>query len=759
MATRNTRRVAPSMIGIFVASTALLQGGVGFAFAAGHGDRTDASGVAAKPPPARFASAATADVGGVFPGGVAVADFTSDGRPDVAVALTSFQPGPGVVVLRGDGHGGFAQRVDTNLPGGARACDLATGDLNGDGNADLAVSACGSGAAPVFLLTGNGDGTFAVSQQIPIDSFALHHPAIGELNGDGVADVAVVRESGGLSVYFGKGDGRVGKPTEYPAMSSDSIRAIDVTGDGKTDLSFTGPSTMVNQGGGVFGSPVGPDFFAVGSTVVDLDGDGIPDGAGVDASGAHVFIGHGTGDGRYHLTQTISVPVSQTLSIAGGDFTGDGKADLVVNGDGNLVYLLAGRGDGSVRSPIGFSTGTGHLTAADFGGSAARDLISETQDPGTVYGALGGQGGLAAAALVPSKVPGEIALGDLNGDGRMDVATAGGVLPQAGPMESDLGIDLNRGHGRFASTKVFRLREESSGSGVAALRLVDVNGDGDLEAVGGFENFQFNPNNLFVALGQGNGRFSSPLLTSTGEASADALDVAVADVTGDGKPDIVSNTNSSLSVLPGKGNGTFRAPVLSGRAGPETTHILLGDVTGDGVTDAVVTIVTGGEDFSSSDLVLERGDQEGHFTEVQSISVDTNILGAVLVDLNDDGRLDLAADGRGGTDGGRGGLHVLLSTVGGSLGSPVFYPVGAGDLAAADLNLDGTTDVAIDGQHDITLIGLNHGNGTLVFGSRVITPSGPAAVGDITGEGAPDLFAHPSARDASFGFTRNLRRP
>ncbi len=183
---------------------------------------------------------------------------------------------------------------------------------------------------------------------------------------------------------------------------------------------------------------------------------------------------------------------------------------------------------------------------------------------------------------------------------------------------------------------------------------------------------------MFVALGKGNGRFAAPLLTDTGVQSTDVLDLAVADVTGDGTPGIVANITSQLSVLPGKGDGTFRAPITSGSSGPEQTNTLLGDVTGEGITDAVVTLVTGGENFSSSDLVVEQGDGKGHFSEVQRVFVDTNILGAVLADFNGDGRPDLAADGRGGTDGGRGGLHVLIDNPSGSLGSPVFYPNGGG---------------------------------------------------------------------------------
>lgn len=746
MERRLTRRAARTGLAALVAGLLLQQGDAGY----GASDGT------AKARPAKFGAAATAALGGLFPGGVTVADFTGDGRPDVAAAVASVQPVPGVVVVAGNGQGGFTDRVSTSLPGDLGGCDIATGDLDGDGDADLAVSACGSGSSPVILLLGNGDGTFDVSQQIAV-GFALSHPAIGDLNGDGDADLAVARESGGTSVYFGKGDGTVGTATDYPVMNSDSLRILDVTGDGKPDLSFTGPATMVNKGDGTFSAPVGADFFAIASVVVDLDGDGIPDGAGVDGSGRHVFIGHGTGDGRYTLVTTLTLSVQQTLSITGGDFTGDGRADLVVNGDGQTVYLLVGTGDGTVKKPVGYATGPQHLTAASLGGSSAADLISLSEDPGTAYGVLGGRTGLEAAQLVPSQVPGEIATGDVDGDGRNDVVTAGGILPEDGGIWSALGADLGRGKGRFSATKTTLVREESASSGVAALVLADVDLDGRLDAVGGFENFQFNPSNIFVARGLGNGRFADSLMTDNGDQSGDVLAVAVGDVTGDGKPDVVSNTRIALSVLPGKGDGTFKKPIVSGSGGLEQTQTLLGDVTGDGILDVVATMVTGNNNFASADLVLEKGDGAGHFVEVQRISVDSNIRGAALVDLDGDGRLDLAADGHGGTDGGRSGLFILLGKAGGTFQAPVYYASGGGQLVAADLNLDGSVDLAVDGPTSTTDIDLNRGDGTFALGQRLVTASGPAAVGDVTGDGSPDLLSNPSASQQAFGLAVNLR--
>lgn len=91
--------------------------------------------------------------------------------------------------------------------------------------------------------------------------------------------------------------------------------------------------------------------------------------------------------------------------------------------------------------------------------------------------------------------------------------------------------------------------------------------------------------------------------------------------------------------------------------------------------------------------MLEQGDGAGRFTEVQRVSLDSNARAAALADLDGDGRLDLAADGHGGTDGGRSGLYVLFGSAGGRLQAPVYYASCGGQLVAADVNLDGSPDL------------------------------------------------------------------
>ena len=275
--------------------------------------------------------------------------------------------------------------------------------------------------------------------------------------------------------------------------------------------------------------------------------------------------------------------------------------------------------------------------------------------------------------------------------------------------------------------------------------------------MGGFENFQFMTSNVFVALGRGDGRFRPAYLTSTGDSNTRALSVAVGDVTGDGKPDIVSNSAGQLSVLPGKGDGTFKQPILSGSSGGVQNQILLGDVTGDGVTDAVAVIETGGRDFSAGDVIIEQGDGTGHFVEVRRIVTDTNLRGGALADLTGDGRLDLAVNGRGGSNGGRSGMYVVLNSASG-LGAATYYASGSGYLVAGDFNRDRRIDLAVDGPHSTTDVDLNQGKGRFQTGTRIVSSAAPAAAGDVTGNPAPEIFSLPSAFSASFGYVIDTTR-
>ncbi|MBX9626525.1 MAG: FG-GAP-like repeat-containing protein, partial [Gemmataceae bacterium] len=197
----------------------------------------------------------------VYPVGVdgtgrelAAADFTGDGRPDIALAVDG--PDNQVAVFTNSGTGTFAagQTVPTGIGSGPRTVLATTAagaplDLNGDGHTDLAVGYTGNGF--VGLLLGNGDGTFR-----PPNTFTTGHPSVGRLvaadvDGDGHLDLVPVVGDGGATVgqqpvLLGDGAGNLAPPAQITIVGDTDMAAADLDGDGLVDL----------LGGGWFGLAV-----------------------------------------------------------------------------------------------------------------------------------------------------------------------------------------------------------------------------------------------------------------------------------------------------------------------------------------------------------------------------------------------------------------------------------------------------------------------------------------------------------------------
>jgi hypothetical protein len=298
--------------------------------------------------------------------------------------------------------------------------------------------------------------------------------------------------------------------------------------------------------------------------------------------------------------------------------------------------------------------------------------------------------------------------GDVNGDGHRDLVRPG-VRVQPGRLQSVVVTHLGDGHGGFGKPIVSPIRMETASSGPTQLRLADVNEDGLPDAVGGFNNVLPSPHNLFSMLSNGDGTFGAPSLLSSGDTNADVDALDVADVTGDGHLDIVSNTTGTLSVKPGHGDGTFGAPMLSGRGSsgnkPQVgTHVA--DFTLDGIPDVVAVIITGTENIAGSDVVLQQGNGDGTFFVLQTLHIDSNAGQSDVADLNGDTRPDVAVEGTAGFDFGLNGLFVFVDAVDGTLGDASYVPRGFGSLAISDVNLDGAPDILTDGISGI-LVNLN----------------------------------------------------
>lgn len=326
------------------------------------------------------------------PRSLALADVNGDGRPDLIVAASSYTSGSGfntVNVLLGNGDGTFMAPQKFGSGFSPRA--VAVADLNGDGNPDIAVTDYASPNYRVQVLLGNGNGTFQAPQNFTTGRGA-NSIAIGDVNGDGIADVVTGNEDdGNVSVLLGTGTGSLGAHTTFGLglggrISPTGVAIGDLDGDGRPDLAVSGHyyyydegneayyndgtvTVLLGDGDGTFGSPdttfVGQYLSAVALT--DMDGDGrrdilVTNAPSIDAvpqegpsqtlaPGAEVFILRNNGDGFDEAIGFGTFGVSlDGLAIA--DFDGDGKADVSVVGDFNYAAVLLNEGTGNFTGEV-----------------------------------------------------------------------------------------------------------------------------------------------------------------------------------------------------------------------------------------------------------------------------------------------------------------------------------------------------------------------------------------------------------------------
>ena len=179
-----------------------------------------------------------------------------------------------------------------------------------------------------------------------------------------------------------------------------------------------------------------------------------------------------------------------------------------------------------------------------------------------------------------------MAVGDLNGDGIPDLVEA--------DYENSVSVLLGNGNGTFQAQNTF----SAGNGGDESVALGDLTGDGNLDIVAANRH----TDDVAVLLGNGDGTFQAPLTYAT---SNSPIFVAVADVNGDGIPDLVVANNNyfgifpavgtySVSVLLGNGNGTFQAQQTYA-TGRQASSVVVADLTGDGIPDIVTANYVSGD--------------------------------------------------------------------------------------------------------------------------------------------------------------------
>ena len=309
----------------------------------------------------------------------------------------------------------------------------------------------------------------------------------------------------------------------------------------------TAPLSVVVTGTSHFENPL---LYPAGNLPIsiaagDFNGDGKLDLAFGGADGS-ISLLLGNGDGSFQAPATILTPALISFTMTSGDFNGDGNLDLALSDwDTGDVYVLLGNGDGTFQAPKDYpnSAGTygGEMIAADVNGDHKLDLVITDFNNDKLSVLLGNGDGTFQPAIVTQtdSFPGGVAAADLNGDGKMDLVVA-----------SDLAVSIfpGNGDGTFGTPTDYPVLLGASVEGIA---LADFNGDKNVDiavtSLGG----------TYVLLGNGDGTFETASLVY---ADYPGSYIATGDFIGDGHIDMVISgyEAGAAEVLQGNGDGTFQ---------------------------------------------------------------------------------------------------------------------------------------------------------------------------------------------------------
>ncbi len=315
--------------------------------------------------------------------------------------------------------------------------------------------------------------------------------------------------------------------------------------------------------------------------------------------------------------------------------------------------------------------------------------------------------------------PFSVAMGDFDGDGRLDLVAANNG-------SGDVSLLLSKVGGTFSLAG-----SSPVGGGAFAVVTGDFNGDGHLDVAATAGPF------VVTLLGNGNGTFSLPAASPIG---ASGLGLAVGDFNGDGKLDLaVATGGATVSILLGAGDGTF-APIAPATAGNYTYGVAVGDFNHDGIPDLAVG------NQNSQDVSILIGIGGGHFAPPQNYLLNGFAYSVVVVDLNGDGIQDLAVTEGGGLSK---TVAVLMGQGSGGVGNGLFNPpthFQAGfdprGVATGDFNHDGRPDLAV-ATYASGGVAVLLGSGFGTFAPPIFLQTGTqptwVAAGDVNSDGTADI--------------------
>jgi len=541
------------------------------------------------------------------------------------------------------------------------------------------------------------------------------------ISGLALSNVTAVTIGGNAATSFTVVNGqKITAVTPPGTFGAANVLVTDSNGTNSTSA-----NTVFNYTAGAFITPPVPFSPAFPHALsINAPGSAVTDSASFTVTFNQPVTGVDAADFNLIATGTVANGTISSVSGSGATYTvnvtgitGSGSLGL------NLVSLPTITALPSFAAQATFSAGSkpASVTLGDVNGDGKLDMITANYNSASVSVLLGNGNGTfkGQQTFATGTQPFSVTLGDVNGDGTLDIVTAN-------KGSNNASVLLGNGDGAFKAQTTF-----ATGTSPRSVALGDVNGDGTLDIVTANQG----SSNVSVLLGTGNGSFAGQAVDTLN--AAQSYSVALGDVNGDGKIDIVAGNRSGSngSLLLGNGDGTFQASQVF-NAGGAQCFVALGDVNGDGKLDIVIA-------RAGNDVVLVIGNGNGTFQGPQTVGSGTNPRSVTLRDVNGDGKLDILTANFGSTN-----ASVLLGKGNGTFQGAVTFATGTNSRSATlgDVNGDGRLDIIaanFNSDNASVLLGTGGSAITATFSPQQTFAAGngasSVALGDVNRDGKLDM--------------------